>query len=115
MRNILTAMAMLAFSTAAPAHTHLANSVPANNATLTHAPEEIVLAFNGMVQLTAVAIESADGKNKTAIAQLPSQKIKETTLSAPKLSPGVHVIVWRAVGEDGHVMSGKVKFTVAAP
>jgi methionine-rich copper-binding protein CopC len=117
MRQLVTIVAtgMLFFSAGVSAHTHLASSIPANNAQVTKAPEQIVLVFDGSVQLTAVSVEAADGKSKIAITPLPSQKIKETTLPAPKLSNGAHVIVWRAVGDDGHVMSGKVKFTVAAP
>jgi hypothetical protein len=45
---------------------------------------------------------------------LPPEALREVTAVPPKLSPGAYVVNWRAVGADGHVMSGKVRFTVSA-
>jgi len=113
--RIVLALAVLVFgSQLAIAHTPLASSVPANNAALTAPPANIVLKFPHAVQLTAVAVESADGKQKHTVSPLPDGKVKEATLVAPKLNAGAYVISWRAAGEDGHVMSGKIKFSIAA-
>jgi len=109
---MVATMLMATFSVGA--HTPLASSVPTNNANLTAAPANIVLKFPHAVQLTAVAVESADGKQKHTVAPLPDGKVKEATLSAPKLGAGAYVITWRAAGDDGHVMSGKIKFSIAA-
>jgi methionine-rich copper-binding protein CopC len=111
--NAMCAAGMLLFSAAVSAHTHLATSVPAHNAELAIAPEKISLSFKDSVQLTAVAVESGDTK-KHALTPLPAGKVKDVTLTAPKLDAGVHTVLWRAVGEDGHVMSGKVRFTIKA-
>jgi methionine-rich copper-binding protein CopC len=98
----------------ASAHTHLKSSTPADGSTLQTAPKEIKLTFEDIVNLTAVSISGADGKSK-ALSGLPAEPVKEARLALPALSPGDYTVNWRAAGHDGHVMSGHLKFTVAAP
>jgi methionine-rich copper-binding protein CopC len=46
---------------------------------------------------------------------LPSKAAKAFALPAPKLAPGNYKILWRAVGDDGHVVQGKIAFRVTGP
>jgi len=119
MRNLASLMiAALAVATlgvqTASAHTHLKSSNPAEGAKLTAAPKEITLTFEDEVQLTAVSVSGADGKAK-ALTPLPAQATKEATVALPALAAGNYTVNWRAAGHDGHVMTGHVKFSVAAP
>jgi methionine-rich copper-binding protein CopC len=115
MRRIafLAALGVL-FTSSAFAHTHLAKSVPANGSVVTTAPEKITLQFEHEVRLTELTIQQGEAKAERLLVPLPHEPVKEVTAAPPKLAAGAYVVNWRAVGADGHVMSGKVRFTVSA-
>jgi len=117
MKNVLkwfVAPLLLAFALQAQAHTHLKEAVPANGSTVTQAPSNLVLTFSGPVRLTALSIAKPDGSDEKKIAPLPEASSASITVPAPKLVAGQYLVNWRIVGADGHVMSGKFSFTVAA-
>ena len=93
------------------AHAHLQSSVPANHATLSVAPRSLTLEFEESVQLTALSIKKGDGAAKK-IAPLPAAASKEFALPLPTIEPGAYVITWRAVGDDGHVTSATIQFSI---
>ena len=52
---------------------------------------------------------------KKAVADLPTAIQKKFTVAIrDELAPGAYVATWRAVGADTHVVSGEIKFSVAA-
>jgi methionine-rich copper-binding protein CopC len=75
------------------------------------APSEFVLQFSEPTQLTALVVEK-EGGAPVKVEPLPAKADKELHVAAPKLAPGVYVIKWRGVGDDTHVMSGSLRFTV---
>jgi methionine-rich copper-binding protein CopC len=96
------------------AHTPLASSSPAAGSTVAAPVKEIVLEFGGEVRLTALAVMDAGGAKK-AVADLPTAIQKKFTVAIhDELAPGAYVATWRAVGADTHVVSGEIKFSVAA-
>jgi copper resistance protein C len=103
---------LIAWSALAVAHTHLVKSVPANGSTLATAPGEFVLTFAEPAKLTVLSLQK-DAEAASRLGPLPSAAAAQISVPAPKLSPGKYVLSWRAVGDDGHVMPGKVSFTVA--
>lgn len=109
----LIAMALLAVAGAAHGHTRVQKSEPANNSTITQLPKNVVLAFSAAVQLTALTLQKGDGKAQD-LGPLPKAAVKEISVPMPAVGAGNYIIKWRAAGDDGHVMSGKVLFTVAA-
>ena len=96
----------------AQAHTYLSESIPADEAVVTVAPEEIVLGFSEAVRLTAVSIRADGGAEKT-LEPLPGETGERFVVGISDLSPGDYVVSWRAVGADTHVVSGEFRFTVA--
>ena len=96
----------------AQAHTYLSESVPADEAVITVAPEEIVLGFSEVVRLTAVSIRDGGGAEQ-ALEPLPVETGERFVFGVSDLSPGDYVVSWRAVGADTHVVSGEFRFTVA--
>jgi methionine-rich copper-binding protein CopC len=108
---MLTMLAALAFGADAQAHAHLAGSVPANESVVTLSPPTIQLRFSHAVRLTALTVESAEGKSQ-ALKGLPTETAQSLSVAAPKLAPGKHVVTWRALSQDNHVMSGKFSFTL---
>ena len=93
------------------AHTYLSESIPADEAVVTVAPEEIVLGFSEAVRLTAVSIRG-DGGAELALEPLPGETGERFVVGVSDLSPGDYVVSWRAVGADTHVVSGEFRFTV---
>jgi methionine-rich copper-binding protein CopC len=95
------------------AHTHLLRSVPAEKANLESSPPAAMLVFAEPVTLTAIRIESATGE-KTAVKPPTASPSAEATVPLPTLVPGRYTMSWRAISEDGHIMSGVIHFTIAA-
>jgi len=105
------AAALLACSALAFAHTHLLKAVPADGSTVTVAPPRFVLTFNEAAKLTALSLQK-DAEPAKKIGPLPTTPSAEISIPAPQLVAGKYVLSWRAVSDDGHVMPGKVTFTV---
>jgi len=97
---------------AAQSHTHLLKSEPAQRSELTVAPKQALLAFAAPVRLTAVNLQSEADKKSQPLKPLPATSVTEAKLDLPALTPGHYTINWRAAGEDGHVMSGTIFFTL---
>jgi methionine-rich copper-binding protein CopC len=116
MRQVFfAALALAGLTLPAHAHTPLASSMPAAGSTVAPPVKEIVLVFGGDVRLTALALADATGKHKK-LADLPTEIAKKFTLAVrDEVAPGDYVATWRAVGADTHVVSGEIKFSVAAP
>jgi len=112
-RNAFLAALGALLTTSAFAHTHLAKSEPADGSTLAKAPEHIALQFEHPVRVTEFTIQKGTEKSEKLLASLPEAPGENISAAAPKLTAGAYVVNWRAVSSDGHVMSGKVRFTVA--
>ena len=95
----------------AQAHTQLASSIPANEAVVETAPKEVLLTFSEPVRLTAISVESM-GTSHSMDPGSP-ESAKEFTVALPSLTSGTHIVQWRALSEDTHVMTGEIQFTVS--
>ncbi len=101
-------------SVAAYGHTRLTSSLPADQATVAAAPEQIELVFSTEVTLTALSLHDANG-TAYALGAMPTAAKRDFAIPVPKLAAGSYSVAWRAVGADTHVVSGEVHFSVAAP
>jgi copper resistance protein C len=95
------------------AHTHLVKSVPENGSTVAVSPPQFVLTFAEPAKLTALTLQK-DAEPAKKIGPLPTASAPLISIPAPHLSAGKYVLSWRAVGDDGHVMPGKLTFTVGS-
>jgi methionine-rich copper-binding protein CopC len=102
------------FSCVAYAHTHLKSSAPVDNSTVESAPSKLELHFSEAARLTALSIQ-AEGGAEQKLSPLPPQPAADASVSLPTLASGKYVVSWRVIGDDSHVMAGKLHFTVAAP
>ena len=107
------ALALLAWSAGALAHTHLEKSLPADGSVLKASPPNIVLTFAEPARLTALSLQKGT-EPLQKLAPLPSASARELSVPVPQLTPGKYVVSWRVVSDDGHVMSGTLHFTLAA-
>ena len=110
------AAALMAVATfvagSAVAHTELAETVPANGATIAEAPESLQLRFSEAVRLTALSVQK-DGGQKQSLGPLPAAATAEFSVALPaSIDDGHYVVSWRALSEDTHVMTGEFMFVV---
>jgi methionine-rich copper-binding protein CopC len=110
--RVAGALVLIGWSALALAHAHLVKAVPADGSTVKSSPPKFVLTFNEPAKLTVVSLQK-DAEPATKIGPLPTTASAEISIPAPQLAAGKYVLSWRAVGDDGHVMPGKVSFTVA--
>jgi methionine-rich copper-binding protein CopC len=101
-----------AASPCAEAHAHLQASIPRDGSTLGTAPAALVLQFSEAARLTALWIEKS-GAEKQKLTSLPPEPQSRIAVPLPKLAPGDYVVSWRVVGSDGHVLPGKIHFTLS--
>lgn len=98
--------------TYATAHTSLSASNIVAGSEVSQVPDSLELTFAKAVGLAEVKLTSPDGEERS----LETAKAMEKTHSVvlPALAPGQHLLSWRAVASDGHVMSGEIPFTVVS-
>ena len=113
MRALLLGLGLLACATGADAHAHLRSSIPADASTLSASPSTVVLNFSEAGLVTAATLQRAGGTPEK-LTPLPSRAAARVTLPLPALEPGEYVVSWRVLSADGHIMPGKIHFTVAA-
>ena len=109
--------AMLGFPVVAPFHTELKSSSPAKDEVLRTAPREIRLTYTARPELALSDIKVAS----TAGAAVEMGKVARgkdsLTIVAPVLGAmpdGAYIITWRTAGKDGHVIRGRIPFSISA-
>ena len=109
-RRILVLLSLIGAATVAHAHAHLLGSSPGDK-TRVAPPAAVELKFNEAVKLTALTLQR--GKDKAqALKPLPARANATLSVPLPALAAGEYVVEWRVAGDDGHIMSGKLAFTV---
>jgi copper transport protein len=109
--RIALALALMSCGALAFAHTHLVKADPANGSTVKVAPTKFVLTFAEPAKLTSMSLQK-DAEPAKKVGPLPTAASAEISIPAPQLAAGKYVLTWRAVSDDGHVMPGKLSFTV---
>jgi copper transport protein len=113
---LVVAGAALAFPAAAFAHASLQREHPSFRERLSASPRVIVLDFDQQVSLLPDAIEVLTLKGKNVAG--PARVLKATRqliAPLPKLPRGPYTVRWKAVSNDGHVVSGVWTFGVGVP
>ena len=111
-RVLILSAALLVLSGIAQAHTHLEKSTPAENSVMATAPSQLALHFSEATRLTAVSIQKDGDKESMHVSALPAQASEDMSVPLEPLGPGKYTVSWRAIGDDNHVMSGTLHFTV---
>jgi len=95
------------------AHAILVKANPPQEASLTDAPEEVLLIFNDAVgqEFLALAVIDPTGKRvDNHDAKLDFTDHSHLRASVSKLTPGRYTVRYRVLSADGHVVSGKYFF-----
>lgn len=97
------------------AHAEKSGTVPPDGARLTSAPERLELRFSDPARLMKVDIvRERGGRSDDIGVAIPTRaKIETITLTPDLDGAGLYRVRWRALGADGHVMTGGFSFSVA--
>lgn len=106
--------ALMLLPALATAHAKLTQSMPANGSVLTRAPAQIQLTFNEPARITALNILKSGDKAATKLGPLPRAVSATFMVALPKLAPGKYTVTYRVMGDDNHLMSGSLTFSVSA-
>lgn len=112
MKTILLAGMIGIWATGALAHSPLTGMTPANEATVTVMPTEVLMDFKGNIRLTQVAITHADSHNMDMDLGDQTAFTQEFALPMHDMGTGTYVVEWRGLGADGHALNGTFSFTV---
>ncbi|MEV4416277.1 copper resistance CopC family protein [Catellatospora sp. NPDC049609] len=95
------------------AHNSLVEATPAKNATLTVPPAQVKLRFLATLKTegTRLSVTGPDGAAAAGAATVSGK-----TVSAPVTATagGAYTVAYEVVSQDGHLVKGSYRFTVAA-
>ena len=100
------------------AHFAVSKSSPTKDQTLDASPKRIEIWFSQVpaAPVSEIKLFGADKKEVAVGKTVVDKEAKSMHADVPKpLTPGAYVISWKGAGDDGHVQTGEIKFTVAAP
>ena len=101
----------------ASAHNSLEGSDPPDGASLTEAPSQLTLRFSVSTPLNTVGLDliGSTGVRQALANFAHGATDQEVVVPLPAGLGGAVTLRWRLVGSDGHVVSGRVSFTVPVP
>lgn len=108
----LFALAALLLPLVAAAHATATLTTPANGAALKVAPTEFMLMFSEATKIAKATLQKSGDTEQKDIGPLPKDAAQHIVIPAPKLGAGEYTLRYRAVGADGHVVPGVVKFSI---
>ena len=84
---------------------------PADGAVLDRSPPSIAIKFEHAVQMTSVSVVAEHAaKRELTFAAVSGGTV--ITVENPALATGRNEIHWKALSKDGHVISGKLTYTI---
>ena len=115
-RVALVFVAALAFPSAAFAHASLQKTEPGFRQRVDTSPRQIILTFDQQVSSLpgAISVLTPHGRNLAGPAHVVTA-LRELVAPVPQLRKGPYTVRWKAVSNDGHVVSGVFTFGVGVP
>ena len=115
--TIIALVLAFVFPAAASAHARLVGSKPADGAVLTNAPNDVKLLFDDEIR-PAGGDRAIDAQGRSVLGgpahRLPGNDRALVVPLRPGLPHGAYTVRWRAVSNDGHVLTGVLAFAVGA-
>jgi methionine-rich copper-binding protein CopC len=110
---LLLAGSLALLPTTALAHTELTTSDPADGATITEAPVQVVLTFAGELdEAAAFTVLDPDGEEVgTGALDLEVADRNVIRGDVEVSAVGEYTVAWSVIGDDGHEVEGEVVFT----
>lgn len=104
----------LAAISAAPAlaHAEIESATLADGAVVSAAPAEFSVTFGEPVAVAGVGLKTSDGSDVALDFTPAADPVATFIVPLPALEPGGYALTVRALGDDGHVMTETLSFTV---
>lgn len=117
-RTISAALGAILIAPGAGAlHTRLTGSNPAQDEVVREMPKEICLTFSARPEVALSDIKLASDAGRAVAVGKVKATADSLTIAAPVTGPvpqGKYTITWRTASKDGHVIRGRIGFTVGA-
>jgi copper resistance protein C len=110
-RRLLLSISLLAVCLGAAAHTAVKGAKPADGATLDSSPASIEITFEHPVQMTSISVV-AEKAAERKVTFTPTTAATTFTVDKPALTAGHNEVHWKALSKDGHVVTGKLTYTI---
>jgi copper transport protein len=112
----LAALGLLGASNTAWAHNTYESSDPADGAVLAVAPTSIAITFANPVPLDSASVQVIDpsGVRTDAAGLTHGDSERVVVAPLPDLAAGEITVRWRLVSDDGHPLTGRIVFSIAA-
>jgi len=108
---------LAAVSGSAWAHARLVKATPADGASLSRAPESLVLVFNEVPELEFSSIKITGPDSALLLEQTPLKGPNPNSLTVPlpsaELRVGRYAVNYRVLSVDGHLVEGGTSFSIA--
>jgi len=110
----LLVLGVLAPSSPVLAHTEVDEYQPATGEVVATTPETVVLRFTTSPdpKVLTIRLLHRDGREVPFTGDGPEFDGKSVILRPPALDVGTYVVIWEAVGADGHIAAGQSHFSV---
>ncbi len=111
---LCVSISVLAPALPANAHANLESSTPAPSSTLEQSPRDIILIFSEPVSRVDGSIEVFDQRREAVVIPEPSAPASDRieVRDLPRLDPGLYLVAWRALSQDGHIAQGAFTFQI---
>ncbi|TPG19416.1 copper resistance CopC family protein [Pedococcus bigeumensis] len=111
---LLGVLSSIIMATGADAHAALKSISPKDGSSVSTTPTQVVLTFNEPISTSfaTVTVTGADGVVSAGKTVVDGGTV--TQALAPDLANGRYTVTYRVVSEDGHPVSDRTTFTVAA-
>lgn len=113
---LFSMLLVFAFPAGTWAHSKLQSSIPAADAKVTEAVQELSLSFNEKIDstLSTLSIKNDKGEKLDTTEVKVEENLLKASLEKP-LDSGSYTVEWKIVGRDGHPVKGTYTFQVEAP
>lgn len=113
---VLAALLLMPLAaTAAQAHAHLTQSIPAAGATVPAAPQQVSLTFTENLEPAFSSVEVTDGSGARVDTGKAAISGNTMQIGMKALGPGAYHVGWRAVSVDTHTTEGSFTFHIGGP
>jgi copper transport protein len=110
--SVFAALVLLALTcVSALAHAYLVESNPADGDLARSPPAAVELLFNEPVEITTASLVDPSGEVRR-LAVAPGKADHVSIPMPPGLGEGSHLVSYRVISDDGHVVSGSIVFSI---
>lgn len=97
------------------AHLAVRKSLPQKGATLTTSPASVQVWFTQEPEMDKSGLTLSGPQGPVALGSVKAGPERSLVASVSgKLTAGAYTLTWKTAGDDGHVLTGTIPFSVAA-